>query len=189
MRRTASGMVSILLVSLLILAFGTPLVSAYMYTDLDYLYTHMDEFIDMEIITTGTVWYDFVKIPEQPGDALLQAPGGRGMFVVFHSFFPPPSEGSNITVYGVFVYVDEPAMYGYVIYVQHWEFGQYWNPYDINNDLTVDDLDVALVADAYGSLPSDSNWNPFCDVAEPYRIINIFDVVTIVGSYGEEYNP
>jgi len=65
----------------------------------------------------------------------------------------------------------------------------YWNPTDINHDLTVDIFDVVLAVGAYSSTPSDLNWNCHCDVAEPYGIINIFDIVTIIGSYGEEYTP
>jgi len=65
----------------------------------------------------------------------------------------------------------------------------YWNPADINNDLKVDIFDVVLVCRAYSSTPSDPNWNCHCDIAEPYGVIDIFDIVKIVESYGEEYNP
>jgi len=65
----------------------------------------------------------------------------------------------------------------------------YWNPTDINHDLTVDIFDVMLACVAYSSTPSDLNWNCHCDIAEPYGIIDIFDIVTIIGSYGEEYTP
>jgi len=65
----------------------------------------------------------------------------------------------------------------------------YWIPADIDHDLDVDIFDVVLCASAYGSTPSDPNWNPHCDIAEPYGVIDIYDIVMIVGSYGEEYNP
>jgi len=65
----------------------------------------------------------------------------------------------------------------------------HWNPADIDHDLDVDIFDVVLAANAYGSTPSDPNWNPHCDIAEPYGVIDIFDVVMIAGSYGKEYNP
>ncbi len=65
----------------------------------------------------------------------------------------------------------------------------YWNPGDIDHDLDVDIFDVVQAAVAYDSTPSDTNWNPHCDIAEPYGIIDIFDIVTISSSYGEEYNP
>lgn len=65
----------------------------------------------------------------------------------------------------------------------------YWNPGDINHDLEVDIYDVVLACVAYSSTPIDSNWNCHCDIAEPYGIINIFDIVMICSSYGEEYTP
>ncbi|MCW3984911.1 MAG: right-handed parallel beta-helix repeat-containing protein [Candidatus Bathyarchaeota archaeon] len=65
----------------------------------------------------------------------------------------------------------------------------YWNPADINHDLKVDIYDVVLACSAYASTPSDPHWNPHCDIAEPYEIIDIYDIVMIAGSYGEEYNP
>lgn len=60
---------------------------------------------------------------------------------------------------------------------------------DINHDLIVDIFDVVRAAVAYDSTPSDLNWNPHCDIAEPYGIIDIFDIVTIAMNYGEEYIP
>lgn len=67
--------------------------------------------------------------------------------------------------------------------------GEWWNSADINYNYKVDIYDLVLTADAYGSTPSDLNWNPHCDIAEPYGIIDIFDIVTIAMSYGEEYTP
>jgi len=61
----------------------------------------------------------------------------------------------------------------------------YWNPADINHDLKIDIFDVVLVANYYLT-----PWGPnYChiDVAEPYGIINIFDIVMICSSYGEAY--
>lgn len=65
----------------------------------------------------------------------------------------------------------------------------YWNPGDIDHDLDIDIFDLVRCASAYGSTPSSPNWNPHCDIAEPYGIVNIFDLVTIAGSYGKKYNP
>jgi hypothetical protein len=65
----------------------------------------------------------------------------------------------------------------------------YWNAGDIDHDLDVDIYDVVKAAAAYGSVSLDSRWNPHCDIAEPYGIIDIFDIVTIAVSYGEEYTP
>jgi len=63
----------------------------------------------------------------------------------------------------------------------------WWNPADVNDDLKVDIFDLVLGANAYQATPSDPHWNPRCDIANPYEIINIFDIVTIALSYGEEY--
>jgi nitrous oxidase accessory protein len=65
----------------------------------------------------------------------------------------------------------------------------YWNPADIDHDLDVDIFDVVRCSNAYGSTPSSPNWNPHCDIAEPYGVIDIFDIVMIASSYGEAYTP
>ena len=62
----------------------------------------------------------------------------------------------------------------------------YWNPADINHDSIVDIYDVVICCGAYGSTPSHSDWNPHCDIAEPYMIIDIDDVALICESYGQE---
>ncbi len=64
----------------------------------------------------------------------------------------------------------------------------YWDIGDINHDLKVDIFDIVTCAVAYGSTPSDSNWNSHCDIAEPYGVIDLFDIVMIAGSYGKEYS-
>jgi len=63
----------------------------------------------------------------------------------------------------------------------------YWNPADVNDDLNVDIFDVMLCVNAYQATPSEPHWNPRCDLATPYNVIDIFDIMTIVASYGEEY--
>jgi len=63
----------------------------------------------------------------------------------------------------------------------------YWNHADVTRDLKVDIFDVVLACAAYGSTPSDPDWNPVCDLAEPYGSIDIYDVMIIAGSYGKQY--
>jgi len=61
----------------------------------------------------------------------------------------------------------------------------FWNPADTNHDLIVDIFDIVQVVSFYNTY-----WKPECchiDIAEPYGIINIFDIVMICSSYGEEY--
>lgn len=65
----------------------------------------------------------------------------------------------------------------------------WWSPGDVNYDFTVDIFDAVLFVAAYKSTPSDPNWNPHCDITEPYEFIDIFDVVMMAGDYGEEYEP
>jgi hypothetical protein len=40
---------------------------------------------------------------------------------------------------------------------------------------------------AYDSKEGDPNWNPYVDLAPPYRIINIYDIVTITYYFGKTY--
>jgi len=63
----------------------------------------------------------------------------------------------------------------------------FWNIGDIDHDLDVDLFDVVKAASIYGSTSADPEWNPHCDIAEPYGVIDIFDLVMIASSYGEEY--
>lgn len=65
----------------------------------------------------------------------------------------------------------------------------WWTLADINYDLEVDIYDAVLVCIAYTATPSAPNWNPHCDIAEPYGVIDIYDVVVICINYGEEYTP
>lgn len=65
----------------------------------------------------------------------------------------------------------------------------YWNPGDVDHDLDVDIFDVVKAASAYDSTPPDTNWNPHCDIAQPYGVISIYDIVLIAGSYGKEQHP
>ncbi len=58
---------------------------------------------------------------------------------------------------------------------------------DVNGDQKVNIYDVVNAAAAYGSKPGDSNWNPYTDLAPPYGIINIYDLVTITYHYGKTY--
>jgi parallel beta-helix repeat protein len=64
----------------------------------------------------------------------------------------------------------------------------YWSPGDVDHDLDVDIFDVVRVASAYDCTPLDPNWNPHCDIAQPYGIISIYDVVRVACNYGEEYD-
>lgn len=60
-------------------------------------------------------------------------------------------------------------------------FGLMW---DINHDGKVSLADLVMLAKAYGSRPSDLNWNPECDLAAPFNVIGLSDLVTLALHYG-----
>jgi hypothetical protein len=53
---------------------------------------------------------------------------------------------------------------------------------DINGDGLVNILDLALVARAYGSRPSDARWDPRCDLNYD-DLINIIDITTVASQF------
>jgi parallel beta-helix repeat protein len=55
---------------------------------------------------------------------------------------------------------------------------------DINHDGRIDILDLVKVCASYMATPSDSSWNPHADIAEPYGIIDLLDVVKVKLNYG-----
>ena len=57
---------------------------------------------------------------------------------------------------------------------------------DLNNDGTVNIYDVVLIASIYGSREGDPNWNPDADLAPPYGVIDIYDLVTCVSRFGKQ---
>jgi nitrous oxidase accessory protein NosD len=63
----------------------------------------------------------------------------------------------------------------------HWCIG------DIDHDLDVDIFDIVRVAGIYGCTSLDPEWNPRCDIAQPYGIIDIFDLVAVAKHYGESW--
>lgn len=58
---------------------------------------------------------------------------------------------------------------------------------DFNHDGTVSLADLTMLAMAYHSKLGDANWNPECELAPPYGIIGLTDVVTFALHYGQHY--
>jgi hypothetical protein len=58
---------------------------------------------------------------------------------------------------------------------------------DVNGDRIIDIYDVIAVSTAYDATPGDPNWNPEADVAPPFGIIDLFDIVTVTAKYGQTY--
>jgi hypothetical protein len=61
-------------------------------------------------------------------------------------------------------------------------FGLIW---DLNRDGKVDLADLVMLAKAWDSRPGDPNWNPDCDLAAPFGVIGLTDLVTLALHYGE----
>jgi parallel beta-helix repeat protein len=59
---------------------------------------------------------------------------------------------------------------------------------DLNLDGEVSLADLQLLANAYNSHPGDPNWNLLADIAPPYEIISLTDLVTMAMHYGQ-HNP
>jgi hypothetical protein len=55
---------------------------------------------------------------------------------------------------------------------------------DINEDRTVNIVDVALVASSFGCVPGDSKWNELCDLNND-DTINIVDITLVAKDYGK----
>jgi hypothetical protein len=68
-------------------------------------------------------------------------------------------------------------------------FYVWWNLADVNHDFKVNLYDAVLMSQTYGSTSSDPSWNPCCDVANPYGIIDLYDVELVVTNYGQKYAP
>ena len=59
-------------------------------------------------------------------------------------------------------------------------------PGDLNGDFKVNLKDLVLLANAYGSKPGDSNWNPNTDVLEN-GVVGLADLVILTTHYGQQY--
>jgi len=58
---------------------------------------------------------------------------------------------------------------------------------DVNHDWVVNILDIVAISSIYHCQEGEPNWNPEADLAPPYGIINMLDLVTCVYHYGEKY--
>jgi hypothetical protein len=57
---------------------------------------------------------------------------------------------------------------------------------DVNGDDRVDLYDAVLAAQSYGSRVGDSRWNSYADLAPSWGVIDIYDMVTLLGHYGQK---
>jgi len=58
---------------------------------------------------------------------------------------------------------------------------------DINHDGSVNILDIVSIASIYGCREGELGWNPKADLAPPYDLINMPDLVTAARHYGEAH--
>lgn len=66
----------------------------------------------------------------------------------------------------------------------HLDLRYYIMANDLNSDGTVNIMDIALVASAYGSKTGDPNWNPIADI-DKNGWVNIVDVSKVAVDYGK----
>lgn len=65
-----------------------------------------------------------------------------------------------------------------------------WGPTlegDITHDGKVDIYDIMAIVQFYGSRKGDPDWNPETDLAPPYKVVDLLDLVTCGYHYGETY--
>lgn len=79
-------------------------------------------------------------------------------------------------------FIDESNMDNYPL------MNLYWNQGDVDHDLDVDLDDALRLLAAYGCKLGEENYNPHCDIAEPYEVINIYDAVLLLINYGKKYS-
>lgn len=188
MRRTSFILFFSLLAITIGLVLNIRLVRAeYRFVDLSILAMYEEDFLGTSIMTSGVIRLDIVTIPETSANVFLVDPDSGHILGINMDPIPQLSHDSNIIVQG---YVGFDPWGGYCFFVQFWEYGSFswWNSADINQDQKVDIDDVILCVNAYKSTPSDPSWNPICDLIEPYGIINLYDVVLITRSYGDEFS-
>jgi hypothetical protein len=59
---------------------------------------------------------------------------------------------------------------------------------DINGDFKVTLVDLVLLANAYGSVPGDTRWNPNADI-NSNGAVDLADLVILALHYNQHYNP
>jgi len=57
-------------------------------------------------------------------------------------------------------------------------------PSDINKDGIVNILDAILLANAFGSKPGESKWDPRCDINKD-DVVNVLDAIILAANFGE----
>ncbi len=112
---------------------------------------------------------------------------GRYIVSLYLGLIPRYAALGNATLYSN-VLTGSPSQGGRPICPQDQRrFAIWWNAADVNRDYSVTFLDVVLVCASYGRTDSDPSWSELCDVAPPYRSIDIFDILKVMTSYSEQW--
>jgi hypothetical protein len=129
-------------------------------------------------------------------DPLEQLPNSSVVFIAYGNLVQGPLNltiGESVECYGYYYYLSAPLQCYLKIVCKPWQGA---NDYyvvrvsqlgDVDHDSDVDILDIVQCARAYGSTPSDPNWNIYCDMASPYWTVDISDIVTAAGHYGQSW--
>jgi hypothetical protein len=59
-------------------------------------------------------------------------------------------------------------------------------PGDLNGDFKVSLADLVILANAYGSRPGDTRWNPNADI-DGNSVVGLSDVVILANHYGQHF--
>jgi hypothetical protein len=155
----------------------------------DYHWELGDWCIDTPLISGETVTVEWYQFGDAAGETLgdnsfEQVVLGSGMYYL-EGFISEDGGGWVRGALGNFTYKRNPFYYletpvlGEVDFV--WEDEGYY-------EVTI--FDIVKAASAYGSqgfAVPDRNWFPGADVAPPGGLIDIFDIVTIAGKYGQTF--
>jgi hypothetical protein len=145
----------------------------------DYHWELGDFYIDATLVSGETVtveWYQYGDVSgytlgDNPAEAVTVGAGHYYM-----TGFVPGAGGYATYKKNPFYWMDTPIL-GEVDF--KWEAGGYY-------EVTI--FDVVKAAGAYdsqGTAVPDSNWFPGADLAPQGGVIDIFDIVTIAGKYGQ----
>jgi len=118
-------------------------------------------FWDAEYPSSGNYWDDYVDVDQFSGPYQNET-GSDGIWD-----HPYVIDQSNTDHYPLV----EPWILGFL-------------DTDLNQDGTVNILDISIVAIAFGSTPEDPNWNILADLNND-QIINILDISTIAMEFGK----
>ena len=158
-------------------ADGIPLT---MFDDYNIVKGKLEIFIDLPPFTLVEVDYWHPSDPSgyTPGNLTWQEIlSGGGMY---RATAFTPEVGGNLTLTRNRYYWMEASPLGEIDFVRK-----------SSGCMKIDIFDIVVAAGAYGAIATSTpnpKWIPAADVAPPSGVINIYDIVTIAGQYGREWD-